>query len=504
MRLSTCSILAGLVSLLLPISALAQQSPDDAAGTAPPYVVSDAIRTAVTQAQQGQCADALPVLNASLDQPAIPDNVKSALLGGVVQCLLAAGDSDTAYRRTLDVTATSHFIGWPWRIRLLLELQRSNLPAAVDTIETISRNDITTLNNVPVEWLIDLSRALFRTDGSGPLQRRLYNVLLRNDYQPRAAVPVTDVFRRNYALLLARTGESEFALAVARQIQATPILIALSVEPGVRSVVAADFDARASLEQYLAMLRSRVSEFPDSLELQIEIASAERQLGRVSAALATLAAADPRAENAPNYADRDQRLNWWWDGVARAQAAANNYDAAIFAMGVGATVDESGGLNVSQAINLGETHLRFGRADRALASLAPFDRNSPPVSPYGEAAMRYVRGCAAALTGNTALAASDLAYLRAHANDNPQALVNVLLCQNDIDGAAVLYIARLDDPEKSGAALLELSDFDLQTAVSQQDPVASRLPALKARGDVQAAILRAGGIRRFNVAPPDQ
>jgi hypothetical protein len=114
-------------------------------------------------------------------------------------------------------------------------------------------------------------------------------------------------------------------------------------------------------------------------------------------------------------------------------------------------------------------------------------------------AMRYNRACAHAVAKRPGDAAADLAYIQTNSKDAPGMLGSLLLCLGDLDGAAADYIGRLDDPETRSEALLELSDYDDPPVKVPLDPAAARVPALKARTDVKAAIARAGGIRRFRV-----
>jgi hypothetical protein len=55
----------------------------------------------------------------------------------------------------------------------------------------------------------------------------------------------------------------------------------------------------------------------------------------------------------------------------------------------------------------------------------------------------------------------------------------------------------------SARTLLRLSDFDPPPVALPPGPIDAKLPALKARADVKAAIARAGGIRRIHLQPEE-
>ncbi|RYZ99289.1 MAG: hypothetical protein EOO68_12580, partial [Moraxellaceae bacterium] len=131
-----------------------------------------------------------------------------------------------------------------------------------------------------------------------------------------------------------------------------------------------------------------------SLFVVLEVAHYLRELGRPEEALATLEAANPEGPLAAAFADLGEQRNWWWDGIARTYQMLGRYDEAVAAFRKGIDANENGSLNVSQTINLGHAHLRFGHPVDALASAAAFDSGKYSASPYGEMELRLVRGCA--------------------------------------------------------------------------------------------------------------
>lgn len=307
-----------------------------------------------------------------------------------------------------------------------------------------------------------------------------------------------DYLRMGYAEIQLADGDYKGAAETVRGITLRWVLMDLSVDQRFRAMLPPDLDLRAAVEHDLAEARAIMAAHPDRLSAVIETAGILRQLGRPQESLALLEAARVRIEgDGEPFSDADDNLNWWWDALGRAHAMLGHVDAAVAAFRTGAALGENGNANVSQVINLAHLQNRAGRPRDALATLAPFAEDLG-ASPHGLAEMRLARGCANALAGNRAAAAADRAWLRENAPDHP-ALTSLLLCMNDLDGAAAAVIARLGDPQRRSNALLELSDYAAPPVALPRDRLASRFAALKARPDVQAAIARAGGIRRFNV-----
>jgi tetratricopeptide (TPR) repeat protein len=452
----------------------------------------------VRAAQAGDCKAALRLISPVLKSPnALAENVRAAVDLVALGCALKINDTALAYGYSLDGTGLNDASDELWRMRLGLELDGKRHDAALTTVTLMTQGRGAALNAVPVRWLLALDNGL-RDAGDTAGRRRLLAMLAEPSYVPIEPIPVADLIRRRYAEVLFDAGEKEAALGLVAQIETPSTVMAVSVDPRFRSAVRAGFDARKATAAFLDRLNDIAARHPDSLDVVIEIAAAQRLMGQPEAALATLHAGDPTVAGARPFADKDEKLNWWWDGVARSHAAAGHYEQAVAAMQQGMGLKEDGQPNVSQTINLAEAQLRYGHFDDALATLDVFQRQSLPASPYGEMEMRFARGCAAQRAGKGD-PHGDVAFAKAHPGDHPQALSDLLLCIGDIDSAATAFIARLDDPARRVDALLELSEFDAPAGTVPADPVYGQLRALTARDDVKAAIARAGGARKFNV-----
>jgi tetratricopeptide (TPR) repeat protein len=416
------------------------------------------------------------------------------------RCEYQAKNRAVAYDLALRGSRLEHSSDVLWLVRLSIELDEKRLEAAVASVDAMTQGRGAALNATPVEWMWSLDKQL-RDSGKTALRRQLLKVLASDSYSPEEYSGPPDGFRYSYAELLAEGGDLAAAEAIVRRLEDPATIAQASLEPRLRRFVPEDFDLRRATEKSVQRHKEAMARDPDKLGPLLRVAAELRRLGRPAESIALLEDARPRIDDPAAFSDREEMLSWWWDALGRAHSALGQYEQAVAAFRKGAAVKEAGNVNVSQTINLAAAQNSFGRGDAALETLKIFDDPKVSASPYGFMEMRLARGCAHAVAGRPAAAAADLAYARAHEKDHPEALSNLLLCVGDMDGAAASFIRRLENPEQRVAALLQLSDYDPPPVARPADPVASRLPALKARPDVRAAIAKAGGIRRFNIQP---
>jgi tetratricopeptide (TPR) repeat protein len=428
----------------------------------------------------------------------LPDVAEALAYEMTAHCELKKDSKAEAYAHAVRGTRLDNSSDWLWRLRFWLELDAKRDEAAVATIEAMSQGRGAALNSVRMGWIWRLHASL-KEAGKNDLRRRLLAVLAADAYDPEELFIPADSFRLAYANLLMDGGDTEGARALVVRLANPSRLAEASLDSRLRAFLPGEVDLRAAAEAELALHKDAMARHPDQLAPMYEAAGNLRQLGRPQEALQLLQTAAARIDDPEAFTDRDQNLNWWWNALGGTYAMLGRYDEAIAAYGKGAAAAEGGGLNVSQVLNLAGLQLGFGRGQDALNTLAAFEGPKRDVSPYGEMVLRFNRACAHAMVGRPADAAADLAFVRAHEKDHPDALSSLLLCLGDMDGAAAAFISQLDDPDRRAAALLQLSDYDDPPVALPPHPVDSRLPALKARPDVKAAIERAGGTRRFRI-----
>jgi tetratricopeptide (TPR) repeat protein len=453
------------------------------------------------KAQGNDCQASLTALEGALDEPAfaaLPDSGRSDVYKLAAICAYRVQDKALAYRYALAGTQIKTADAAQWALRLSLEAEDKRYEAFVTTLEAMAVHSPTALNALSSQWSGRLYRDLKQT-GQTALRARLLAVLTAPSYQSDEVLTTGDAFKRDYAAILVDAGKKAEAAALVARIVTPSDLIEVSVDPRLRTMLPADFDGRAATEQRLAQLREIAASHPGLLAAMVEISQQLRQLGRAEEAVATLEAARPDGPLGKSFTDLGEYQTWWWDALAYSYQALGRYDDAVAAFRKGIDAKEYAALNVSQTINLAAAQLRFGHPADALATVATFEKDKYSASPYGEMQLHVVRGCARMKLGQSAAARDDVAFITAHTRDAAGVLTSMLLCSGDMDGAAAAVIKDLGDPDNRQQALLLLSDYDPRPPHYPVSPEDVRLPELKARADVKAAIARAGGTRHFHL-----
>ncbi|WEK44566.1 MAG: hypothetical protein P0Y64_07200 [Candidatus Sphingomonas colombiensis] len=464
----------------------------------PPIV--DKLRAAFSAAQANDCRKALGALGkvrSSKDFATLSDELRLATLTLAAGCETQENDHKAGYRDALAATAFAGSDAFIWQLRLGYEMEDKRYADAVATVEAMRQGHGAALNALEVRWLYQLHEGLKKQKATD-LRRRLLAVLADNAYEPDEPGSDNEGFRELYAGMLHDAGDNQAATRIVREITHPSLLIDLSLDPRFRSAFPSDPDVRAAVERRLAEARILAERYPDRIRPVVDMSGYLRSLGRPKEALAALDAIRPLVESG-KAVDQDDRLIWWWDEQSRAHAMLGDYTKAIDALRVGGKLRESGTLNVSQVINLSQAQLEFGDAAGALDTISVFAKDGRSASPFGQMQVAMARGCALVRTGKAADAARDIAYVRANAGDAPGTLTELLLCIGDQDGAAASIVAQLDDPDQRVLALRRLSTFDAPLVDRPVNSLERMFDTLKKRGDVQAAIARAGGVRRFNI-----
>jgi tetratricopeptide (TPR) repeat protein len=417
------------------------------------------------------------------------------------RCAFQTGDHERAYadiRRATAIAAASDDL---WFERLDFDALGKRWDPVVETIEEMHARRPAALNAVN-QRALDYIRTELRRAERKDLTIRLVHVLASDDYLPTEFLVSTDSYRRDYAVYLAEGGRKDEARAMVARLTSPWTVARASLDPRLRAFYPADPDIRALVERRLADRRQKMEEHPERLEAVIEVADNLKLLGRPREALEVLQSVAGRVGDPDAFVDAEVQLPWWWDELSRVYAILGRFDESMDAMRKGGALDENGGANVSQTINLAHRQVRAGRSKDALVTLAAFDTAKHDVSPYGQIALRSARACAYAFTGQREAALKDVEYIRTHQLDAPGSLGSVLGCVGDLDGAAAALIKRLEDLDQRASELLTLSDYDTPPVALPDDPYETVVKALRARSDVQAAIVRAGGTRRFHIQNP--
>ena len=356
-----------LAMAVLPTGAHAVRTQEDN----PRLTLGETLNQAQAALNANNCAGALsqvdPVL-ARDDFGTLPDQAKIPFLTIAAICELRDGDNDAALAHSL---AASELPGAPalvWRFRFGLQAQTGDHEAAVTTLEQMQALDLDSWSEIDPDWIFTLNRQFRREQKYSPLHVRLLALVSRPGFPPARTKVGFDWLRLSYARYLARNGDTERARTVIGNLRLAYALRDASLDPDVRALLPDDFDLRAATEKQLAMFKTMEKERPSLLANTLEVAGTLRSLGQPAKAVEVLEAARPYGALEKMFTDRDDRINWWWDELARAYEQLGRYEDAAAAYRQAIAEGESGdpGHNVSQVINLGYLQYRFGHDKEAL------------------------------------------------------------------------------------------------------------------------------------------
>ena len=459
------------------------------------------LNAAIEESGRNNCERSLEILDSLIngDKFSIFSNENKVItyeLG--VMCALNVSRNDLAYSYAVKGTGFDEATVRLLRIRLFFEISGENTETAVHLVQRMASSYPDEINAIPIQWFFRLNRKLERS-GLEPARKDLLSIISSPNYSPVQPGFSGDYFRRDYAVILLSSGDETGAVQAVASISDASILIRISLDPRLRHLLPADFDARAAVESDLARLKEVAASHPESADVIRTITKRLRALGRAEEALALLESARPEVFSGDTYVNFGENRNWWWDTLAQVYAVLGRYEDTVLAFRAGVDAGEAGNMNVSQTLNLAAFQVHSGRDADALKNFETFDIENDAVSPLGQMVARLVRGCAKFRTGDFVSAKTDLEYALAHEQDGPGQLVDLLLCMGNMDQAASAMIRRLDDPNQRVDALLDLSNFNPPLHPVTTDPTDGPLADLKKRPDIQAAISRAGGIGHFNL-----
>lgn len=360
------------------------------------------------------------------------------------------------------------------------------------------------LDSVDPEFVSTLASYYSRRGtGGNALQSRVIDALFEAGWNEDASnLWALRAFR------LLDEGDSDRAAALLHKVDGASSRLLLSVDrrmDGMRDVTPEAFDVESALARELEEAHAAALRADASLEDGYMYAHGLMYRGRFEEALATVDSALARAEAAAAKpggvpVDTDD-LIWALDTRSRILVFLGRHDEAVAALRRAARRPEGGGMNVSHAINLGALYNRIDRPADALDAVEEIAGGA--ASPYGLMQAAQVRACAYAALGRQADLKAARAWIEAHADDDPDAVVNVASCVDDRDAAAASVVARLEDPETRAAALAGAQDYiDPPHPTVSDARLRAFAAAVTARPDVQAALDRAGHIRAWPVIGP--
>ncbi|MBY0563615.1 MAG: hypothetical protein K2P58_05440 [Hyphomonadaceae bacterium] len=450
---------------------------------------------------QARCPDAAAGAYEFASSPAFLEltaEQRGAFLYEVVRCARRAENVDLALAAA-DL-AIAHEMEFAQLLRLWVGLAFERSEVVFDAFNALPSAEVAALEGRQV-WRIIHSAEL--SDPSGTRAREVHDRLASAGYQAPDGRH-DDGIRLHHARLLLEVGDHPRATERLRGVVSASSLLSVRIDRRfdvVRSQLEAEgrLDLVAAAEAELARARSDARNNPRRLWPIADIARTLRALGRPREALAVLQPALQAAQASDGdtrFDDHSEQLNWLLNEEAYALYDLGRVNEAHVAFRFSILAREGGGPSVSQVINFAVMLQREGRAQDAIDTLSEVGL----ASRYGDMWVHSTRACAAVQLGRDELRDQSLAYLRQNEADNPSALSEALLCANEIDEAAAVFIRRLRNIQQRDDALRALQIYPenprLGRALPQQRIVSERLAVVRDRPDVRSAVAEVGRIER--------
>ena len=446
---------------------------------------------------------AAPLLKAAIASPAfakLNDDQRYIVLTTYGTVLLQTEDSAGALVQLRAATGFSQADGAVWSLRFLAAQTSGNLEDALLSLTALAQRWPEALASLPDESIYYVARdtRTRRPLASGRIA--LLEALDRAGWTPKNIDISVDHLWMDLTLAVLDRGEADKAGAVARKVVDPENIADMRVDRRFDPVTTKDpawFDVGAASERRMQFLTAALKAAPDSLAGVTVTARLLLAEARTPEVVALLDGAIKRtqAEGAAPFTDQDAELHVTYDILSAALLLQGRDEESIAAMQAGARLQEQGQTNVSQQLDLGVRYVELGRPDDALAAVSSVDLGN--VSGFGRTVLETIHAMASAAKKDGPATAAAVSYLKAHADDSPVNLVEVLAVVGDDEGAAQQTIKLLADPLDRREILSLMQDAITPDAEPEFDKALRRkIVALRDRPDVKAAIARVGRIER--------
>lgn len=353
------------------------------------------------------------------------------------------------------------------------------------------------------QWQLDDEQTVFVTqvvrkaDPASISRLVLLQALFDSNWQPKP-LGASDLWYE-LALSQVRGKQLDQARATIARITSPDMLVRLRSDKRFDTLVdskAPRFDVEKAAQAQLQMLREQSSTPPTVSQVSVDLTRALLSVGDNQAALelADQLLATPVGPDA-GPADAEQRA-WIANNRATALSRLGRTDDALAQMESAAAIGVTGGINVNQTLNLSHFYCALGRGEQARATAAKISAN---MNGYGKVVQKLAEHCAAALTGDTATAATAFAYLSEHQKDGPFPYLLALIRSNRMDEAARTVIRRLESEDDRGQMLYDLQDFRESKPLPGNVVLETRWQTLTKRKDVMQALDKVGRKQHYEI-----
>ncbi len=498
---------------LVAVSAyLALLSPSDTANqikTADPFV--EALKVAIQQAQDENCSEAMASLVPATEDnrfKRLPANSRADIYSALADCSLNEqnwSDALLYVNKLIDLRGETENLLWH---KLHLGDLGGKPLDSLEAAKKLAQRAQQSLNEIDIRVVWRIANSLEVTL-LGDKRREFVGVLFDAGYTSPDPTVDLDGLRIFYARLMRDEAMSAGAAIVIREIK-NPLMLAPIFYDRRYDTALKNFrnmpkveDIPSMVEQYVSNRRSIMEENPDRLSAALTYIQALKMSGDFDGAYrAATDVVDMMGDDAVSspYTDYAEFSNWVLNELSYLLYDVGRPTEARQTLEAAAALQENGGDNVSQIINLSLLLVGEGKFDDALQTISSLNYDN--ASSYGVMWAKSTEVCARALSIPATEFSEQLNYLRTHRDKNASALSRALLCVNNIDEAAEVYIERLNDLDERDDALSGLQIvIDTPNMLPVSKILQQRFDIIRQRADVKAAANDVGRILQLPIYP---
>jgi len=464
------------------------------------------LRQAYAHAQRKDLAAAAASLDDAMRAPSfprLPEDIRYKTVALAAQVAKERGLNDDAHRLYVRASELPSAEADAWHGRLATAFDGADFADAARCITTIAQRWPKTLADLNDYAVLRIAQELAGQPAHASARHDMIGSLFDAGWATQNGEP-EELWIELIRHRLAR-GDLRKAADVLGHVHSPRSVVELRADARFDRLARADpraFDLARAIEASVKEAEARVRATPDRLlpvVLLQNVLNDALQFERALKLADGIVAATRNGEEPGRYADFDEQYVWVLDGRAESLRGLGRWEDALKQRERAARRPEHGGMNVSQAINLGSLYLELARPADALEAVAELG----PMTPFGRMQYEGVRFDAAVQSGDADAASRSMAYLRAHREDAIDTWQTILLVAGDAgDAAAKLLIERLGREDWRGGALVAMQEYAQTPATPLMARRRAQWKALIARPDVQAVLAKVGRIERVELAPP--
>ena len=477
--------------------------------TVPAKEIFDLVQQGRTALEAEKPAEALKLLEQAMAKPGFINTDPAIQYFALLVASYAAQGSENHARAYELLVAASRFPDADaelWTRRAGAAARIGNWEDAAQSLTTVAKKWPKELKGDEYHsWLVNkVSRELGKQPNLHQPRIELLSALFEAEYRMRYGIEPSHLWLVLATDALERQ-DLKRAREVARRITNSSVLVSMRIDKRFDALTSADpklFDVQAAAEREARQMKSGVKDNPKSLGAVMQYGYALYALGQfeelLTLANTTIAKVDKSSPKEPPYDDLDDSLNWIYNHKANALRALGRQDEAAAALATWEASDRNHDDKVSQAINLGFFYNEMGRPEDALKAVAQL-RVGRDMSAYGSTQFQFVRFQAYQQSGKEREAQEIVAWMREHQDDSTETAQDTLLEAGDIDGAAALLLARLNNAEERASTLAGIQIYAEIPRTERQRKLDALEETLLARADVAAAIEKYGRREKFPI-----